>query len=419
MYKSYEEKVLVIARRMIYAFYVDKDIETIISYLNPNDFIYTCTNTDKTITGAHNMREFLYQSMNNIDGYKIVKENYQFCGSSIDSCLITADIETQAVKYHIPYSANIKILFQFKLVKEKLLVSYYQVQIPFKDSAAKNSFFFPLNKTPFELQLDQQYHYEMLSHLINSNATSIKVVRYEENLPYHYVNLKYLNLLNVPCLKDFVAENKNSIEHIFPADQKRYSDFVKNHVQQSLKKVRPGKFWQWLDSYYIIYRIFNRENFYVLELGNLFTLNYSALIMALVLPLQDISIFYDLYNKKEEGNFIPPPYINDLFNNFGIRIGKNLILYQSKRQALIDGELIDFTPTEFEILLNFIDNINKPLTLNKIYGMIWDNDELQLTSNTLRMHISNIRRKLKISEESTIHLDTIPNEGYKFWIEQK
>lgn len=49
MYRSYEEKVLVIARRMIYALYVDKDIETIISYLNPNDFIYTCPNIKKTV----------------------------------------------------------------------------------------------------------------------------------------------------------------------------------------------------------------------------------------------------------------------------------------------------------------------------------------------------------------------------------
>jgi len=108
-----------------------------------------------------------------------------------------------------------------------------------------------------------------------------------------------------------------------------------------------------------------------------------------------------------------------LLNNFGIRISKDLILYQSKRQALINGELIDFTPTEFEVLLSFVDHINQPLTLDKIYGMIWNEEELQLTSNTLRMHISNIRRKLKISEGSSIHLDTIPNEGYKFWIDGK
>lgn len=63
MYRSYEEKVLVIARRMIYAFYVDRDIDTIISYLDPNNFIYTCANTNQTVVGAENMREFLSYSL--------------------------------------------------------------------------------------------------------------------------------------------------------------------------------------------------------------------------------------------------------------------------------------------------------------------------------------------------------------------
>ena len=290
---------------MIYAFYVDRDIDLIISYLNPNDFIYTCANTNQTVVGAHNMREFLRNSLNYLDGYKIIKENYQFCSSSIDSCLISADIETQALKYNIPYFTNIKVLFQFKLVDEKLLVSFYQVTIPLKGSNSEN-FFLPMCKTPIEMHIDWQCHYAMLSKLMDTNVTAMKVLQYGENLPYHYVNLKYLKLLQFPCIKDFVAENKNSIEHIFPADQKRYSDFVKNHVQQSLKNITISNFWKWDNSYCIVYRIFNRENFYVFEWGNLFTLNNSVLIMAIVLPLQDISIFYEMSNKIEEHKEFTP-----------------------------------------------------------------------------------------------------------------
>lgn len=275
----------------------------------------------------------------------------------------------------------------------------------------------PTNKMPVESHIDRHYHYAMLSNLMDGNVTAMKVIHCEENFPYHYVNLKYLKLLQCPCLKDFVAENKSSLEHIFPADQKRYSDLVKNQVQHSLKNINPSEFWQWQDSYYIVYRIFNRENFYVFEWGNLFTLDNHPMIMAIVLPLQDISIFYSLSDKI--GKSEDSPQVQNLLNNFGIRITKNLILYQTKRQVMINGELIDFTPTEFEVLLILIDNLNKPLTLDKLYQMIWNDNELQFTSNTLRMHISNIRRKLKISENSQIHLDTIPNEGYKFWIEQK
>ncbi len=417
MYRYLEEQALVIARRMIYAFYVDKDIDTVISYLNSKDFTYTCANTNDIIIGVENMRDFLKQSLKYIDGYKIVNENYNFCSSSADSCLVVADIETQATKYHLQYIAGIKFLFYFKMVGEKLLVSFYQVQIPPKKNKMQNSIFLPPEKTPIELHVDQQYHYEMLSKLMDENFTAMKVMHYDESLPYHYVNLQYLKLLQCSRIRDFVIENKNSVEHIYPADQKRYSDYVKAYVQQTLKNVRPSESWKWLNSYYIVYRLCHRENFYVLEWGNLFTQNFSPMIMAIVLPLQDISIFYSMLDQNSILGGGGIPRTDDLLNNFGIRIGKNLTLYQTKRQLMINDELIEFTPTEFEILLGFIDNINKPLTLDKIYGMIWNDNELQLTSNTLRMHISNIRRKLKVSANSPVHLDTIPNEGYKFWID--
>ena len=416
MRRNQEENALIIARRLIYAFYVDKDIDTIISNLNTSDFIYNCANTNETVTGVGNMRDFLNQAVNNIEGYEIVNENYKFCTASDDSCLVSADVEIRAQKYQIPYSSVIKFLFYFKLVKDKLLVSYYQVQIPFKPVKNANSFFLPLDKTPVELHVDRQYHYEMLSNLIDNNSTAMKVIHYDKFLSYHYVNIQYLKLLNCSRVKDFVSENKSSIEHIYPADQRRYSDYVNTQFQNILHNIRPSENWQWHNSYYIVYRLCHRENFYVLEWGNLFTLNLSPMIMAIVLPLNDISIFQTITNTNNGGGGIPR--LDDLSNNFGVRISKDFILYQIKRQVMLAGKIIDFTPTEFEVLLNFIDNINKPLTLEKIYAMIWNDSELKLTSNTLRMHISNIRRKLKISNGSLVHLDTIPNEGYKFWIDE-
>ena len=304
MRRKQEENALIIARRMIYAFYVDKDIDTVISNLNPDDFVYNCANTNETVVGVSNMRDFLNQAVDNIDGYKIVKENYQFCTASADSCLVSADLEVRAEKYQIQYSSNIKILFYFKLVKDKLLVSYYQAQIPFKPVKGSSSFFLPLNKSPTELHVDRQYHYEMLSKLMDNNSTAMKVVHYDKSFSYHYVNLPYLKLLNCPRVKDFIEENKNSLEHIYPADQKRYSAYIENQIQEILQNVRPSENWQWHNSYYIIYRLCHMEDFYVLEWGNLFTLNLSPMIMAIVLPLNDISIFQTITNTNNGGGVV-------------------------------------------------------------------------------------------------------------------
>ena len=68
MRRKQEENALIIARRMIYAFYVDKDIDTVISNLNPDDFVYNCANTSETVVGVSNMRDFLNQAVDNVDG---------------------------------------------------------------------------------------------------------------------------------------------------------------------------------------------------------------------------------------------------------------------------------------------------------------------------------------------------------------
>ena len=94
-----------------------------------------------------------------------------------------------------------------------------------------------------------------------------------------------------------------------------------------------------------------------------------------------------------------------------IHISPEIIVYPRSRRIKIEGENIELTPIETELFLVLADNLNQPISPEKIYEIIWMKSELQLTSNVLPMHVSNIRRKLS-PYENLIKLSYIRNKGY-------
>ena len=101
-------------------------------------------------------------------------------------------------------------------------------------------------------------------------------------------------------------------------------------------------------------------------------------------------------------------------SDMGICIGTSMILYPSKRKVLINEETIELTPIECAILLTLADNINRTITAEDLYRSIWNNGEIKTTSNTLRTHITHLRRKLRIDNDSSLRLDFIKDKGYLF-----
>lgn len=83
----------------------------------------------------------------------------------------------------------------------------------------------------------------------------------------------------------------------------------------------------------------------------------------------------------------------------------------------MDDKMIELTPIECELLLTFVDNLNQTLTSEELYRDIWNNQELSTSSNTLRTHITHLRRKLQLDEFSPIRLDYIRNKGYRLTLQ--
>ena len=67
----------------------------------------------------------------------------------------------------------------------------------------------------------------------------------------------------------------------------------------------------------------------------------------------------------------------------------------------INDKEIDLTPKEYSILEYLIENIDKVISSEEIIEHVWDGD-IDLFSNTLKYHISSLRKKLQIDIIQTV-----------------
>jgi DNA-binding response OmpR family regulator len=83
-------------------------------------------------------------------------------------------------------------------------------------------------------------------------------------------------------------------------------------------------------------------------------------------------------------------------------------------EVFVNGSLLDFTKTEYEILLYFIVNRNKLITRESIAEHVWGNS-ISYSDNFdfIYSHIKNIRKKIE-QNNGRNYLQNIYGIGYKF-----
>ena len=84
------------------------------------------------------------------------------------------------------------------------------------------------------------------------------------------------------------------------------------------------------------------------------------------------------------------------------------------RRAERAGKAIDLTSKEFTLLAFLVRNPGQPLSRTRIYDHVWD-ERYDGLSNTLEVHIKELRRKLEGLGPRLIH--TVRGCGYRFDVE--
>ena len=98
----------------------------------------------------------------------------------------------------------------------------------------------------------------------------------------------------------------------------------------------------------------------------------------------------------EEGNLNVGPYSIDM----------------TLRQFQVDGESIDLQNREYAVALMLFQNLNGVVSRARIVQSLWGTEPME-TSRSLDTHISRIRRKLGISVERGLKLQSVYGFGYR------
>ena len=91
---------------------------------------------------------------------------------------------------------------------------------------------------------------------------------------------------------------------------------------------------------------------------------------------------------------------------------KNIILNQDTREVFVDGRNVYFTSKEFDILMLLIQNPNKVIIKEKIFREVWHEDYC-IDTQTVTVHIKNIRKKIKEVNPITPTIETVWGIGFK------
>jgi two-component system alkaline phosphatase synthesis response regulator PhoP len=94
-----------------------------------------------------------------------------------------------------------------------------------------------------------------------------------------------------------------------------------------------------------------------------------------------------------------------------LQVGK-LILDPGRRELLVDGALIELTPSEFELIRVLMENPGYAFTrndlLDKALGLSYEG-----MGRTLDSHIKNLRQKIEPDPKNPTYIQTIYGVGYK------
>lgn len=92
------------------------------------------------------------------------------------------------------------------------------------------------------------------------------------------------------------------------------------------------------------------------------------------------------------------------------RIG-GLELNEEKVELRVDGEMVKLTPSEYRILLLLMRHPGRVFSADEIYERIWQ--EKAVNTETIMVHIRNIREKIEINPKKPQYLKVVWGVGYK------
>ena len=140
MQNFYQKEAIQIAKRMIKAFFVAKNVDEVFNYINPKHFTWIGSGENEILTDVDEIRNHFQNYCSIVtEAYKIINEEYLIGADSSDSCIVIAKITFQGIKVRQNFQSALHFSFYFQLIDNKLLVSHYHVNIPIRKLSTNNA----------------------------------------------------------------------------------------------------------------------------------------------------------------------------------------------------------------------------------------------------------------------------------------
>ena len=92
------------------------------------------------------------------------------------------------------------------------------------------------------------------------------------------------------------------------------------------------------------------------------------------------------------------------------------VLDRSRRHAVVGGEIVHLTPTEFEVLDYLVRHAGKVLSRDAILTRVWGPEYLGETE-LVKQFIYRLRQKIETDPRKPCFIHTVPSTGYFFEVE--
>ena len=96
-----------------------------------------------------------------------------------------------------------------------------------------------------------------------------------------------------------------------------------------------------------------------------------------------------------------------------IRMG-DLYFCQEQRLVYIGEQEIKLTAKEFDILALLSTHPKRVFTYELIMELVWNEDYCYYSIKAVNNHVSNLRKKLKVTQNSPDYIKSVVGVGYKF-----
>lgn len=90
---------------------------------------------------------------------------------------------------------------------------------------------------------------------------------------------------------------------------------------------------------------------------------------------------------------------------------KDIVLNKLDYTVTCNGKILNLTKQEFELLKTLLEHPNQVFTKSMLFELVWNEDFID--DNTLNVHISKVRNKLKECNPNEDYIETVWSIGYK------